>query len=202
MPDNKQSETDRLVLAAKRGDQAAQDRLIEMYRGLVGQESRAYFMLGADPEDVAQEGMIGLFKAIRGYDPGAGASFSTFARVCINRQIKDAVRAAGRKKHEALNHFVSINEDEGARALERHAATAATSAESGGVWDGSSLWERIAGEWRSEFSDLEYKVFVNYMAGLSCSETAEKLNCKPKTVYNAMGRLKRKIRVLLDREDG
>ena len=116
-----------LAAAAQAGGQRAEEDLISRYKSQVRLRAKAYYILGADREDVVQEGMIGLFKAVRSYDPAGGASFATYASVCIDRQIQDAIKAAARKKHEPLNMSLSLDEEGPARIAESQIVTASIS---------------------------------------------------------------------------
>ncbi|MEG0157076.1 MAG: sigma-70 family RNA polymerase sigma factor [Anaerovoracaceae bacterium] len=105
-----------LALMAQRGDQEAEEFLIRAYKDLVRGKAHTYFIMGADGEDVVQEGMIGLFKAIKTYACGKEAGFQTYAELCITRQILDAIKAANRKKHAPLNTSVSLTPWHGRRS--------------------------------------------------------------------------------------
>ena len=98
-----------LVRAAQDGDQSASCELVKRYRGLVRGKARTYFLVGADRDDIIQEGMIGLFKAIRDYDPDRQASFHSFAELCVTRQIITAIKSSTRQKHTPLNGYVSLD---------------------------------------------------------------------------------------------
>ena len=98
-----------LVLMAQNGDDEAQEYLLDKYKSLVRAKSRAYFLIGADSEDIIQEGMIGLYKAVRDYNEEKNASFRSFAELCVNRQMITAIKAATRQKHQPLNSYVSLN---------------------------------------------------------------------------------------------
>ena len=98
-----------LVLLAQSGDEEAQEFLLDKYKFLVRAKSRAYFLIGADNEDIIQEGMIGLYKAVRDYNEEKNASFHSFAELCVNRQMITAIKAATRQKHQPLNSYVSLN---------------------------------------------------------------------------------------------
>ena len=100
---------EKMVELARRGDDDAAEALLQKYKTVVKRRASSYYMAGADRDDVIQEGMIGVFKAIRDYDPEKGASFSTFADLCINRQIVTAVKAAQRYKHSPLNNSMSLS---------------------------------------------------------------------------------------------
>ena len=109
-----------LVLLAQSGDEEAQEFLLDKYKFLVRAKSRAYFLIGADNEDIIQEGMIGLYKAVRDYNEEKNASFHSFAELCVNRQMITAIKAATRQKHQPLNSYVSFyseNSENGYRKL-------------------------------------------------------------------------------------
>ena len=100
---------EQIIELVRSGDQMAQDYLLNKYKTLVKSKARAYFLIGADREDIIQEGMIGLYKAVRDYHPEKNASFRSFADLCINRQIITAIKTANRQKHIPLNSSVSLN---------------------------------------------------------------------------------------------
>ena len=117
-----------LVLRSQAGDTEALEAIIERYRGLAKLRTRSYFLAGAESDDLVQEAMIGLFKAARDYDPKYGASFKTFANICITRQMLTAIKGATRYKHQPLNSYISLNrsvfeEDDGGRPLLEMLAT-------------------------------------------------------------------------------
>ena len=110
-----------LIIALRDGDGKVIDYIIEKYKDLVRKKAGSMFILGADKDDLIQEGMIGLFKAVRDYDSGRDASFFTFAELCISRQMYKAVEAGNRKKHSPLNSYISIYEDENDREIRERA---------------------------------------------------------------------------------
>lgn len=186
---------EQLVRLAQADDQEALEFLIRKYMGVVKGKKRSYFIMGAEDDDVVQEGTIGLLKAIRGYDLKREASFASFAELCINRQILSAIKAANRKKHAPLNTSVSLHvplETESNQALEDIiSSTDVTDPEAMVI-----LEELIAHVNRNEeklFSPLERKVWSRYMQGKSYSSIAIELGKSSKAVYNAMERAKKKI---------
>jgi RNA polymerase sigma factor (sigma-70 family) len=122
MPDGSLPDDITLALKAQAGDNQAMEDLVNRYKSLVRQKASAMYILGADTDDVIQEGMIGLFKAIRDFQPTQGASFATFANRCISAQITDAVRQASRKKHQPLNESISLQQLLAPELLEHPAA--------------------------------------------------------------------------------
>lgn len=168
-----------LVVMAQEGNDEAADFILSKYKDMVSAEARPYYILGADRADVVQEGMIGLFKAVQTYDSDGEAAFRTYAGICINRQIIDAVKAANRKKHIPLNTFVPIEEREYAADVSYE------------VLDVAEQIEKIATD---NFSGMERQVWSLYMQGLSQKEIASRLNKDDKSIYNAMERIKKKVK--------
>lgn len=184
------------------GDSAVVDFLMDKYKYLVRSEAGNMFLLGADHEDLLQEGMIGLFKAIRDYDPGRDASFMTFAKLCISRQIFTAIEASNRHKHAPLNSYLSLSDSENEQykeARERlYKMTALESPETLLIAkeDVSRLEERL----RAELSHLEKQVLDLYYVGMSTREIAAILGRTEKATDNALQRLKAKLRKCLQND--
>ncbi len=189
-----------LAVLVSSGDAEAGELLIKRYKDKVRAKAGLYFMLGADREDVVQEGMIGLFKAVRAYDPERGASFSTFAEHCISAQILKAVRAAGRLKHAPLNNAVSLHRP----ADGGDGQTLADTLAAGFDADPEELAvlaeaERAIGDEKSGLlSALERQVFSALREGKGYRQIAEELGRPPKSVDNAIQRIRNKIRSLFD----
>ncbi|MBM3665375.1 MAG: RNA polymerase sporulation sigma factor SigH [Actinobacteria bacterium] len=193
-----------LVRRARAGDQQAMDQIIARYRGFVRLKASAYFLAGGDSEDLIQEGLIGLFKAVRDYRPEREASFRSFAELCVTRQIITAIKTAARNKHAPLNTYVSFSNT---RAGSEQETTLADVLPDDPVTDPinqaisteeiQSLVECLG----RVLSPLERQVLAMYLEGRSYEEVAEKLECNPKSVDNALQRVKRKVEVhLKDRE--
>lgn len=193
-----------LVRRARAGDQQAMDQIIARYRGFVRLKASAYFLAGGDSEDLIQEGLIGLFKAVRDYRPEREASFRSFAELCVTRQIITAIKTAARNKHAPLNSYVSFSNT---RAGSEQETTLADVLPDDPVTDPinqaisteeiQSLVECLG----RVLSPLERQVLAMYLEGRSYEEVAEKLECNPKSVDNALQRVKRKVEVhLKDRE--
>lgn len=187
---------DKLVFMAQNGDLGAEETLMRKYKETVKIKAKMYYMAGADEDDIVQEGMIGLLKALRQYDGSREVSFGTFAGVCITRQIISAIRAAGRYKHKALNTSVSLN-----KPLE-HEAGDMTIADTLHTADGENPEELlvikdiayyILHNGDNVFSDLEMNVLNELIKGNDYERIAKKLGKTPKSVDNAMQRAKRKI---------
>jgi RNA polymerase sporulation-specific sigma factor len=192
-----------LVLAAQGGDQQASAELVRKYRSLVRCKARSYFLVGGDREDVIQEGMIGLFKAIRDYDPDRLSSFRSFAELCVTRQMITAIKTATRRKHAPLNSYVSLSrsttsDEEGERLLTdilaaKEVCDPATIVIS--AWEGDYIRKGFC----EALSGFEANVLRLYMDGCSYQEIAEKLGRHTKSVDNALQRIKRKIETQIDR---
>ncbi len=193
-----------LVRAAQSGDQQASTALVRKYRSLIRCKARSYFLVGADREDVIQEGMIGLYKAIRDYDPSRQASFRSFAELCVTRQMITAVKTATRRKHVPLNTYVSLSrpaagsEDDGERVLSdilaaREVCDPAEIVIS--AWEGDFILKGFS----EALSEFEARVLRLYMDGDSYQEIADRLGRHAKSVDNALQRIKRKIETQIDR---
>lgn len=185
-----------LVLRAKLGNPAATDELFRRYRSLVESKARLYYLAGADQEDVIQEGMIGLFKAVRDFHYGRARAFRSFADLCVTRQIITAVKAASRQKHTALNSYVSMDVPTVTREQDQCLADVLTEPKVPNPEDvvlGRQLFEEIGWRVRSELSDLEGQALRLYLQGRSYGEIAGRLSCKVKQIDNALQRAKRKI---------
>ncbi|QIB70250.1 RNA polymerase sporulation sigma factor SigH [Aminipila butyrica] len=185
-----------LAALAQAGDQLAEETLIRKYKTVIRGKSRLYFVAGADAEDVIQEGMLGLFKAIRSYRNDRNASFRTYAELCINRQILSAVKQAARMKYSPLNTSISIEN----RVMdEREDIRLADTLCSGSEADPETILlmkEKMAGlesEGKSLFSQMESRVLVEFLQGKNYSEIGKLLNKPPKSIDNAIQRIRKKL---------
>ena len=182
------------------GDLDAQEFLISKYKNFVRTKTRSYFLIGADKEDIIQEGMIGLYKAIRDYNPLKLASFHAFAELCITRQIITAIKTATRQKHIPLNSYVSLNKPIFDEESERTLMDVLTSMQSSSPEEviinseDKSIIEDKMGE---ILSDLEWEVLNSYLQDKSYLEIAEELNRHVKSIDNALQRVKRKLEKFL-----
>lgn len=185
-----------LVMLAKKGNTKAISILINKYKNFVRSRSKSYFIVGADKEDIVQEGLIGLFKAIRDYNPDKKTSFRAFAELCIMRQIITAIKTATRQKHLPLNSYVSLNkpifEDNGERVMaDVIASTRTCNPEE--IYVALELTKSIKEKMKKYLSGLESKVLAEYLKGLSYYEVAKNIGKHIKSVDNALQRIKRKI---------
>ncbi len=187
-----------LASLASRGDAGAGEFLIQRYKDSVRAKAGLYFMLGADREDIVQEGMIGLFKALRSYDPARGASFRTYADRCIGSQILKAVRSAGRLKHAPLNSALSLQEPagEGRQDTIEDTIAAGFDADPEELAVLAEVESAISDENGGLFSAFERQVFTGLREGKSGRQIAEELGRPVKSVDNATQRIRNKIRAL------
>ncbi len=195
-----------IVEAAHQGDEGAQEFLINKYRNFVRAKARSYFLIGADREDIIQEGMIGLYKAIRDYRDDKLASFRAFAELCITRQIITAIKTATRQKHIPLNSYISLNkpiydEESDRTLLDVLSGTKVTDPEE--LVISREEFVDIEHKMGEFLSDLEWKVLMSYLDGRSYQEIAKDLRRHVKSIDNALQRVKRKLeRYLEKREEG
>ncbi len=180
---------------AQAGDREAEDILIRRYVEMIRGKAHLYFIVGADSEDVIQEGMIGLFKAIHDYSGNREATFKTFAELCINRQILTAVKTASRLKHQPLNDSVSlstpVDETGGGTLEESLGGDMASNPEA--VFMENTLSLLLTDENSTLFSSMERRVLKEYLAGKKYPEIAKLLGKSYKTIDNAMQRIRKKI---------
>ncbi len=192
-----------LIALAKQGRPDAYDRIVKRYHGFVRLKASSYFLIGGDADDLVQEGLVGLYKAVRDFRTDRESSFRNFAELCITRQIITAVKTSTRNKHTPLNEYVSFSQ---------------TPAASGGDGDptldellpGPTVHDPVnqvisteelhslVGCLSSVLSELESSVLSLYLDGRSYEEVAERLACDTKTVDNALQRVKRKVGAHLD----
>ncbi len=190
-----------IVESAKEGDTEAQEYLITKYKNFVRAKARSYFLIGADREDIIQEGMIGLFKAIRDFKADKLSSFRAFAELCITRQIITAIKTATRQKHIPLNSYISLNkpiyDEESDRTLLDVLSSTQVSDPEELIISREELGS-IEDKIGEILSDLEWKVLMAYLQGKSYQEMAEELQRHVKSIDNALQRVKRKLERYLE----
>lgn len=200
--DYETSKDEELILRIRDGEEKITDYIMEKYKNLVRSKAGSMYILGADREDLIQEGMIGLFKAIRDYDIGRDASFATFADLCVARQMYTAVQAAGRKKHAPLNSYVSLYAGNGRDKTEEEKKLL-DSLVSRDEQNPEELLidrenvERIEKAIESELSSFERQVLDLYLTGMKYTEIARVLGKDDKSTDNALQRCRSKIRKAL-----
>lgn len=202
--DYEQYTDDELIDRLRRGEESITDYICDKYKNLVRSKAKSMFILGADNEDLIQEGMIGLFKAVRDYDMGRDASFYTFAELCISRQMYTAVQASKRQKHLPLNTYVSLDsgksaaggdEREEVKLKELLADKAELSPEE--LFLDKERVAYLEKAIEEELSDFERQVLDLYLTGMSYGQVAKVLGRDEKATDNALQRLKAKIRKML-----
>ena len=187
-----------LIALAKQGDPTAYNRIVTRYQGFVRLKASSYFLAGGDADDLIQEGLIGLYKAIRDYRTDRESSFRNFAELCITRQIITAVKTATRNKHTPLNHYVSFSgpagggSDDDAPTLDEQIAGPSVDDPASRVVSTEEL-RSLVGCLSTALSQLEASVLSLYLDGRSYEEIGGRLGCDTKTVDNALQRVKRKV---------
>ena len=193
-----------IVALAQTGDSNAMDFILERFKNFVKSKARSYFLVGADHEDIVQEGMIGLYKAVRDYDAGRDASFYTFADLCVSRQMYKAVEAQNRKKHAPLNSYVSIYEDETGKGDPGEGANIPELLAQAGMSPEDMVidkeqTERLEQKIYDSLSDFERRVFNLRLTGLEYTDIARILGRDEKSTDNALSRIKVKVRKILEK---
>jgi len=192
----KKESDEELVKQAKDGDESATEYIINKYKNFVRVKAKSYFLVGADREDIIQEGMIGLFKAIRDFKEDKLSSFRAFAELCITRQIITAIKTATRQKHIPLNSYISLNKpvyDEDSDRTMLDILSGAKVMDPEQVFIHQELSDDLRKKIKKNLSDLESQVLVAYLEGESYQEIATKLVRRVKSIDNALQRVKRKI---------
>lgn len=184
-----------LVLMAQQGDQLAEEHVIRSYNSIIKSKANRYYIVGADGQDVVQEAMIGLFKAIKNYSLDKEASFNTFADLCMNRQIISAVKAANRNKHIPLNSSVSIHRpiDDQAGQTYEDIISNRENTNPDTILLLNDIVRYINENNEKIFSELETMVWNDFANGKSYEEISKDIEKPIKSVYNAMERAKKKI---------
>ncbi|MDX6506850.1 MAG: polymerase sporulation-specific sigma factor [Gaiellaceae bacterium] len=187
-----------LIALAKQGDRNAYDRLVRRYHGFVRLKASSYFLAGGDADDLIQEGLVGLYKAVRDYRSDRESSFRNFAELCITRQIITAVKTATRNKHTPLNQSVSFSAPpagaggDGEPTLEDVIPGSTVHDPVNQVISSEEL-HSLVGCLSTALSELESRVLALYLDGRPYEEVATRLGCDAKTVDNALQRVKRKV---------
>jgi RNA polymerase sporulation-specific sigma factor len=187
-----------LVLKARNGDQLALDALIRRYNGFVRLKASSYFLAGGDSDDLIQEGLIGLYKAVRDFRTDRETSFRSFAELCVTRQIITAIKTATRFKHQPLNQYISFShtpagQDTDGECTLGDALPGSAVQEPSVVVISTEELQSLVGTLGSGLSRLEADALRHYLEGSSYEEMAEDLGCDTKTIDNALQRVKRKV---------
>ncbi len=197
-----------LIDRLRQGETAVTDYIMEKYKNLVRKKAKSMYILGADSDDLIQEGMIGLFKAVRDYDLGRDAGFYTFADLCVSRQMYKAVQASRRAKHAPLNSYISLYEDvaedenhEGGIALANVLASGIETNPEELLIDKENVAD-IEAIIEKELSSFEKQVLDLYITGMAYSQIAKVLGRDEKSTDNALQRLKAKLRRAVNYKTG
>jgi RNA polymerase sporulation-specific sigma factor len=203
-PDYSAMGDEEIVLMAQAGNMEAHEYILNRYKNFVKSKAHAYFLIGADREDIVQEGMIGLFKAVRDYRTDRLASFRAFAELCVIRQIITAIKTATRQKHIPLNSYVSLNkpmyDEENDRTL-LDVLSEGRVASPEDMLINQEDFQQIESKIVEMLSDLEKSVLHSYLQGKSYQEIAEDLGRHVKSIDNALQRIKRKLEKHLLKRD-
>lgn len=193
---------EKLILLLREGKGEVTDFLLDKYKGIVKRKARTMFLIGGDTDDLIQEGMIGLYKAIRDFDEDKETSFLTFANLCIDRQIYTAINASNRKKHSPLNSYVSFSkaQEEGSRnigyLLNNNSDNLKNPEE---LYIDKENVMFIERELERSLSEFEYQVLSMYIEGSGYQEIARRMDKKPKAIDNALQRIKNKVNEITNR---
>ena len=187
-----------LIVRLREGDRHVTDYLMEKYKGMVRSKAKSMFILGADNDDLIQEGMIGLFNAVQDYDFGRDASFSTFADLCIARKMYTAIQSAGRKKNVALNQYISIySDDEGAENTIAVPVPEEIYNPEMHVIDKESV-SILESRIEDALSPFEKQVLELHLTGLGYVEISKILSKDSKSTDNALSRIKTKVKKIIE----
>lgn len=191
---------EQLIEQLRAGDKAIMDYIMEKYKNLVRKEANAMYLIGGETDDLIQEGMIGLFKAVQDFDAEQKASFSSFAGLCVRRQIYSAIEASKRKKHSPLNFYVSFYEtsEEKEALIETMEASEENNPEA--LFVGREYVELLKSRLERSLSELENRVLYLHLLGTDYKTIARLLDKSPKTVDNALQRIKSKTEKILEKE--
>ncbi|MBC2856280.1 MAG: sigma-70 family RNA polymerase sigma factor [Cetobacterium sp.] len=194
--------TQEIILRAQQGDQESINMILKNYENFIFLNARNYFLVGADKDDLLQEGMIGLIKAIRAFDESKEASFKTFATLCIKRQIVTAIKAANAQKNMALNSALgsSIETSEGREVAYSKGLESYVSYNPEELYLGKEKMEAFRNFINKDFSCFEKEVFEYMVKGYNYREIAEKLDKTLKTIDNSIQRIKRKTEFWMNKK--
>lgn len=182
-----------LIEKLRQGEKDITDYILEKYKPLVRKKTNAMYLIGGETEDLIQEGMIGLFKAIRDYRSDKDASFYHFAELCINRQLYSAIEASNRKKHQPLNSYISLSDQKQQSAVAAEFLVDQERTPEQMVIE-QELWEEYKRRLEQNLSKMERKVLQYYLDGNHYIQIAEIMGKSPKSIDNALQRIRQKIR--------
>ncbi len=197
---------EQLIRALRDGERGVMDFIMVKYKSMVRKKARAMFLLGGENEDLIQEGMIGLIKAVRDYDAAQGASFASFAELCVSRQMYSAIEASRRKKHLPLNSYISLyeegeTEDDGRNVPLIDTIESEGESDPEAIYFGKEYTEAFVEQLKERLSPLEKHVLYLHLMGTDYRTIAELLDKSPKSVDNALQRIKSKAEKMLNSTD-
>lgn len=184
-----------LISRFENGESEILDYLMEKYKNMVRKKARTMFLIGGENDDLIQEGMIGLFKAVRDYQPDRDAAFQTFASICVDRQIYNAIESSNRQKHQPLNSYISLSEQDGEN--EEHLGDNWGENPESIIIDQENVQD-LEQEITATLSPMENQVLEYYLAGNGYGEIAQIMGKTPKSIDNALQRIRIKIREQLE----
>ena len=191
---------EQLIQKLRDGDNRIVDYIMEKYKNLVRKEANAMYLLGGENEDLIQEGMIGLFKAVQNYEPDQNSSFFSFAKLCISRQLYSAIEASRRKKHSPLNSYVSLYDMTEEKEPLINTMEAHKNSNPEELLVSQEYAELLESKLEESLSDLENRVLYLHLMGTDYRTIARLLDKSPKTVDNALQRIKAKTQKILEKE--
>ena len=197
---------EQLIEKLRTGEREIMDHIMVKYKSMVRKKARAMYLLGGENEDLIQEGMIGLIKAVRDYDRSQGASFSSFAELCVSRQMYSAIEASKRKKHFPLNTYVSLYEESEVEKDGRTMPLIDTiepeqENDPEALYFGKEYTEAFVEQLKDNLSALENHVLYLHLMGTDYRKIAELLDKSPKSIDNALQRIKNKAEQMLRRDE-
>lgn len=184
-----------LISRFKNGESEILDYLMEKYKNMARKKARTMFLIGGENDDLIQEGMIGLFKAVRDYQPDRDVAFQTFASICVDRQIYNAIQSSNRQKHQPLNSYISLSEQDGEN--EEHLGDNWGENPESIIIDQENVQD-LEQEITATLSPMENQVLEYYLAGNGYGEIAQIMGKTPKSIDNALQRIRIKIREQLE----
>ena len=184
-----------LISRFKNGESEILDYLMEKYKNMVRKKARTMFLIGGENDDLIQEGMIGLFKAVRDYHPDKDAAFHTFAGICVDRQIYNAIQSSNRQKHQPLNSYISLSEQDGEN--EEHLGDTWVENPESIIIDQENV-QSLEQEITTTLSPMENQVLEYYLVGNGYGEIAHIMGKTPKSIDNALQRIRTKIKEQLE----
>lgn len=198
---------EQLIVDLRNGDRAIMDYIMDRYKSMVRKKARAMFLLGGENDDLIQEGMIGLIKAVRDYDLSQGGSFSSFAELCVSRQMYSAIEASKRKKHLPLNSYISLYEESDTRQdgnkmqlIDMIEPEQETNPEA--LYFSREYTEAFVEQLKDMLSPLENHVLYLHLMGTDYKKIAEILEKSPKSIDNALQRIRGKAEKMLRGKNG